>query len=383
MIYDVIQTITDGLNIFFKTRLRTIEDKAVISGIVNQDGSVAQLEENKVLITLASIDKEPTNVGPKKDGKPRVHINFYLLFSCYFSNANYSEALKFLDFTMNFLNDNSSMDITEGGGVKSTSSSGGLKVQIEIESLSLDQTSNLWSAIGAKLMPSALYKVRMIPLDSNSLTEFRPSAAVLSSNTRETGGGNNNNQGTGSGNSNGGTGSGNTNNGGNNQTSNTNGDSTTTPPSSPANEPKNTKGKRPIILGGAFINNVNDDDDDDDDDDDTAVKPEENTNTLARDFNTPSTEADTLPSESSAANVTDESNLKDQTAAPANDEPIKKIDPESDNRNNDLEDKVNPLKKSQGSFFSPFSLPKKPAEPNLKAPDTDPTKNLNKDSDTK
>ena len=76
MIYDVIQTITDGLNIFFKTRLRTIEDKAVISGIVNQDGSVAQLEENKVLITLASIEKEPTNVGPKKDGKQRVHINF-------------------------------------------------------------------------------------------------------------------------------------------------------------------------------------------------------------------------------------------------------------------------------------------------------------------
>ena len=113
------------------------------------------------------------------------------------------------------------------------------------------------------------------------------------------------------------------------------------------------------------------------------MKPEENTNTLARDFNTPSTEADTLPSESSAANVTDESNLKDQTAAPANDEPIKKIDPESDNRNNDLEDKVNPLKKSQGSFFSPFSLPKKPAEPNLKAPDTNPTKNLNKDSDSK
>ncbi len=382
MIYDVIQTITDGLNIFFKTRLRTIEDKAVISGIVNQDGSVAQLEENKVLITLASIEKEPTNVGPKKDGKQRVHINFYLLFSCYFSNANYSEALKFLDFTMNFLNDNSSMDITEGGGVKSTSSSGGLKVQIEIESLSLDQTSNLWSAIGAKLMPSALYKVRMIPLDSNSLTEFRPSAAVVSGNTKQIGGGTNNNQGTGLGNATGETGSGNTNNGGNNQNSNTAGDTnsaaTTTPPSSPANEPKITKGKRPIILGGAYVSN-----DDDDDDDDTAVKPEENTNTPARDFITPSTEADSLPYESSAAKVTDDSNLKDQTAAPAYDEPIKKIDPVSDNRNNDIVDKINPLKKSQGSFFSPFSLPKKPAEPNLKAPDTDPTKNLNKDSDTK
>jgi len=298
MIYDVIQTITDGLNVFFKTILRTIEDKAVISGIVNQDGSVAQLEENKVLITLVSIEKEPTTVGPKKDGKQRVHINFYLLFSCYFSNANYSEALKFLDFTMNFLNDNNSMDITEGGGAKSTSSSGGLKVQIEIESLSLDQTSNLWSTIGAKLMPSALYKVRMIPLDSGSLTEFRPSAAVLSSNTKDTGGGNNNNQGTGS---------------GNNQTTNTVGDTapaatTTPPPSFPADEPKTTKGKRPIILGGAYVRNVDEDDDDDDDDEkDDTVVPEKNTNTPAMDFNSSPTDSD-----NSAAIIDEESALKDQ-----------------------------------------------------------------------
>ena len=394
MIYDVIQTITDGLNVFFKTRLRTIEDKAVISGIVNQDGSVALLEENKVLITLVSIEKEPTTVGPKKDGKQRVHINFYLLFSCYFSNANYSEALKFLDFTMNFLNDNSSMDITEGGGAKSTSSSGGLKVQIEIESLSLDQTSNLWSTIGAKLMPSALYKVRMIPLDSSSLTEFRPSAAVLSSNTKETGGGNNNNQGTGLGNATGGTGPGNTNNGGNNQTSNTVGDTapaatTTPPPSSPANEPKNTKGKRPIILGGAYVSNDNDDDDDDDDDEkDDTVVPEQNTNTPAMDFNSSPTDSD-----NSAAIIDEESALKDQPENKESTETDKKDD--TNTKDSDILDKLNPTKKNQGSLFSPFSLPKKPEDPNIKASDSninkgsnnnlndDPNKNLNKNPDDK
>ena len=106
MIYEVIQTIADGLNVFFKARLRTTEDKAVISAIVNQDGSVAQLEENKVLITLVNIEKEPINVGKGSNGKQRVNINFFLLFSCYFSNANYSEALKFLAFIMNYLNDN-------------------------------------------------------------------------------------------------------------------------------------------------------------------------------------------------------------------------------------------------------------------------------------
>jgi hypothetical protein len=83
MIYEVIQTITDGLNIFFKTRLRTNEDKAVISALINQDGTVAMLEENKVLITLVNIEREPTPIGPKKDGKQRVHINFFVLFIIY------------------------------------------------------------------------------------------------------------------------------------------------------------------------------------------------------------------------------------------------------------------------------------------------------------
>ncbi len=371
MIYDVIQTITDGLNIFFKTRLRTIEDKAVISGIVNQDGSVAQLEENKVLITLAGIEKEPTNFGPKKDGKQRVHINFYLLFSCYFSNANYSESLKFLDFTMNFLNDNSSMDITEGGGLKSTSSSGGLKVQIEIESLSLDQTSNLWSAIGAKLMPSALYKIRMIPLDSNSLTEFRPSAAAVSGNSKQIGGGSNTNQGSE-------TGQGDNNSGTNQTTTSKESSSATTSPTTPP--PQNTRGKRPLVVGGEYARSIIENDNDDGKD--AAEIPDQNSNAPAWNFNPSSTEADNLPNDS-AAEVDEASSLNDQPDDNAVDEPAKKTNLQGDNQNNDLLNKVNPLNKSQGSLFSPFALPKKPADSNLKAQDTDPNKNLNKDSDTK
>ena len=377
------QTIADGLNIFFKTRLRTNEDKAVISGIVNQDGSVALLEENKVLITLVNLEKEPTTVGPKKDGKQRVHINFYLLFSCYFSNANYIEAIKFLSFTMNYLNDNSSLDISEGGGIKSTSSFG-LKVQIEIESLTVDQNSNLWSAVGAKYMPSALYKIRMIPLDSNSLTEFRPSAAVLSSNTKETGGGNNDNQGTGLGNATGGTGSGNNTNGGNNQTANTVGDTTsnattTPPPSSPANETKNTKGKRPITLGEEYVRNIDDDEKDD------TVLPEQNTNTPALDFNSSPTEFDNLTDNSSAI-IDEESALKDQPENKESADTDKKDD--TNTRENDFLDNLNQTKKNQGSLFSPFILPKKTEDPNINKGSNnnlndDPNKNLNKDQDNK
>ncbi len=187
MIYEVLQTISDGLNIFFKTRLRVLEDKAIISALVNQDGTVAIQEENKVLITLVNLEKEPTKVGAKSDGKQSVSINLYVLFSCYFSSSNYVEALRFLSYTMNYLNDNNTIDISSGGTLRSTNSSNGLKVQVELESLGMDKNSHLWGALGAKYMPSALYKIRMIALDSNSLVEFRPSTGAISSETKDMG----------------------------------------------------------------------------------------------------------------------------------------------------------------------------------------------------
>ncbi len=392
MIYEVIQTITDGLNIFFKTRLRTIEDKAVISGIVNQDGSVAQLEENKVLITLISVEKEPTTVGLKKDGKQRVHINFYVLFSCYFSNANYSEALKFLDFTMNYLNDNSSIDVAESGMLKSTSS-GGLKVQVELESLSLDQISHLWGAIGAKTMPSALYKIRMIPLDSNSLKEFRPSAAVLTRKTQETGGGAFNNPGFNPG-------QGNTNNQGGDTNQNPTTKQETPPPppppppsTPPPTETPKTTGKRPVILGGVFGGGNNDDDDNDDNEDNRDLPESTNGN------NNPRENISNDFMSNPVADIDD-----DNQQAKEDNEDIEKSDDSEDdrdkrgnrdNKDNDVFSKLNPLKGSRSSSFSPFGLPNKPAEPNINAPDNDinngnqnnpnkdPNKNLNKDSDKK
>jgi hypothetical protein len=387
MIYEVIQTITDGLNIFFKTRLRTNEDKAVISALVNQDGSVAMLEENKVLITLVNLEREPTPVGPKKDGKQRVHINFFVLFSCYFSNANYSEALKFLAFTMNYLNDNSSMDISEGGGLRSTSSSGGLKVQIEIESLTVDQNSNLWSTIGAKYMPSALYKIRMIPLDSNSLTEFRPSAATLTGNTKQKGGGVNTQD---------------LANTVKENTANSDSDSkqsstsqtspatsTTTPPPT-STEPATTKGKRPVFLSGMLSPDLDNDKDDDDDDD---VVQDEETNT-GEVTNIPDTnDATDLPREEADNGTQVRDNNPTANQNPGNSGI--QSDQYGDTKDKE-EDRpfIRDQTRNPGSFFSPL-IPKKPAVPDVKPPENpvnkgtntdnkeDPNKNLNTDSDKK
>lgn len=178
MIYEVLQTLTDNLNIFFRTKLKIQEDKAELSGIINQDGSLASLSENKVLITLLNIEKEPFSASSHIVGRQKLSLNLLVIFSCHFSNSNYSEGLRFLDLIITYFEENYTLEaqnIYDGNN----------KIKIEIETSNIDNVHNIWATIGAKYLPSVVYKLRMIVVDSNNISAFTPAvqkAPELSSN---------------------------------------------------------------------------------------------------------------------------------------------------------------------------------------------------------
>jgi len=167
MIYEVLQTLTDNLNVYFRTKLKIQEDKAELSAIVNQDGSIALQSENKVLVTLLNIEKEPYSASGQVIGRQKLTLNIFVIFSCYFSNSNYSEAIRFLDLIITYFEENYTLEaqnIYDGNN----------KIKIEIETNNLEKVQNIWSTIGAKYLPSVIYKLRMIVVDSNSITSFAP-----------------------------------------------------------------------------------------------------------------------------------------------------------------------------------------------------------------
>ena len=167
MIYEVLQTLTDNLNVYFRTKLKIQEDKAELSAIVNQDGSIALQSENKVLVTLLNIEKEPFSASGQVIGRQKLTLNIFVIFSCYFSNSNYSEAIRFLDLIITYFEENYTLEaqnIYDGNN----------KIKIEIETNNLEKVQNIWSTIGAKYLPSVIYKLRMIVVDSNSITSFAP-----------------------------------------------------------------------------------------------------------------------------------------------------------------------------------------------------------------
>jgi hypothetical protein len=183
MIYEALTCLTEELNDFFKLKLSIAEEKVILSGLVNADGTVAIPGENKIVITLVNLEKETLQKLPSKalstnsfgNQNAPLQINIYVLFSAYFSSNNYGESLRFISFIMAYF---------QGKNVFTKSDTPNMdpkmeKLSIEIVDVSMDGLSNLWSLLGAKYMPSVLYKIRMLHFDESVVTEFRPGVSKI------------------------------------------------------------------------------------------------------------------------------------------------------------------------------------------------------------
>lgn len=183
MIYEALTCLADELNDYFKSKHKINEDKVVLSALVNQDGTIAIQGENKIVLTMINMEKETArSMGQKSmsalQGEPPLNLNIYLLFSAYFTGNNYPEALRFLSFILAYFNNKSVFTTSNTPALHSRIE----KLTFEIVDLNPDALSNMWSTIGAKYLPSVLYKVRMLTFDQNVIREFRPRISNVSDN---------------------------------------------------------------------------------------------------------------------------------------------------------------------------------------------------------
>ena len=126
--------------------------------------SLVQVEEEKILREV----NHRRRVNPGDDFfttvNPEIHLNLFVLVTYQYTSKNYEEALKQL----------SNVITTLQGKNVFTKPDFMLPVYEPLQQLvvdlytqSLDQNSNLWQALGEKLSPSLLYKVRVIGVQAN------------------------------------------------------------------------------------------------------------------------------------------------------------------------------------------------------------------------
>lgn len=181
MIDQVTKALVSELNTFIKLKYELIEPKIVISNLVNQDGSIPPENNNRVICSLINIEQErvlsggafSTSGNSRKN--PPINLDLFVMFSSNYSGENYPEGLKFLSLVVSFF---------QGKMVFTPQNTPMLpnniqKITLDLFNVDLGNLSHLWGAIGAKYLPSVIYKVRMITFFEDRIIDETSSVGDL------------------------------------------------------------------------------------------------------------------------------------------------------------------------------------------------------------
>lgn len=177
MIDKALNFIADFLDKELKTKFNLDQDSVIVSSLVNPDGSVSKNIENKIVVSVINIEHETfikTSTNYKTDvntiyskATPPVNLNLYLLISANYNSLNYLEALKMLSAVIASFQANPFFTKNEHPNMMEPLE----KLTLEVYNVPITELSHIWSSIGAKLVPSMVYKLRMIILQEEQLKE--------------------------------------------------------------------------------------------------------------------------------------------------------------------------------------------------------------------
>jgi hypothetical protein len=163
-----LQFLRDEVNTYLLTRTgvdtvtvqlrRIVEDSgkyAVENGVIGL--SVINIEEERTVKT-----HEPAYVyvdGQHVVRQPELKLNLYIMFAA--NLKEYADALKYLSYLLTFFQAHGSFTSEEFPGLDSRIE----KLTLELQSLSYEQLNQVWAFIGAKQLPSVIYRLRMVILE--------------------------------------------------------------------------------------------------------------------------------------------------------------------------------------------------------------------------
>lgn len=183
MIHLAVAQVVDELNAYLNLRSPGMPPERVVAGslfdLAGQPNagtkdrlavSVVNVEENHVYHSLDTYRARAD--GTAERVKPKVRVNVYVLFV---SNlAKYDEALKALSNVIAFFQYRNTF-VVSGNGAEEAS-----RVVFELYSLTFEQQNHLWAALGAKYMPSVVYKAGIVDIrDARVEAEVRPVEEIV------------------------------------------------------------------------------------------------------------------------------------------------------------------------------------------------------------
>jgi hypothetical protein len=171
MIHVVLDTLVTALNEFIKNTLNLQEDVVILANAVDLSGNLNSQIDNKLCVFLQNIEEERTIRNGSYQAyagmNPPKHFNLYLMFLANFPDPNYTESLRYISLVLEFFQGTQYFDRSNLPMLSSNVD----KLSFEFVNFSLDELNSVWSLMGLKYMPSAVYKVKLLTFSNNLIRE--------------------------------------------------------------------------------------------------------------------------------------------------------------------------------------------------------------------
>ncbi len=128
--------------------------------------TLINIEEEKTLKSQVTYRKNTE--GSVLNFNPEIKLNLYILIAANFDN--YETALKYISCVLNFFQGKAVFDHTNTPSLDPSIE----KLIAELYTMTFEQQNYLWASVGAKMIPSLLYKIRMLVVQESVVTSVAP-----------------------------------------------------------------------------------------------------------------------------------------------------------------------------------------------------------------
>jgi len=188
MMLDVaLKFLTGELNTFLVMRTDSDFGEAELCRVVDDSGKWA-VKEDHLGVSIINLEEERTvkSQTPEKvflDGRlvtlePELKLNLHVLITSNFKN--YDQALKYISHVLIFFQSHLSFTHEQYPSLDSRIE----KLTVELLSLNYEQLNQIWAFLGAKQLPSVMYKIRMVVLQDVAQTSVELPLARISTTSR-------------------------------------------------------------------------------------------------------------------------------------------------------------------------------------------------------
>lgn len=170
-------------------------EKVVAANLLNQNGTLTTGVNGKVVLSLVNIEEDRISRslntyrqqpnGQVEKLNPEVKLNLYLLFiACPNSDGpgtNFTDSVENLSRVIGFFQTKNFFDHQNTPLLDQRIE----KIVMDTYSLTFEQQNHLWGALGAKYMPSAMYKARLVKIQEEEVVSDGPPILTIQADTQD------------------------------------------------------------------------------------------------------------------------------------------------------------------------------------------------------